>query len=92
MAGAGITRFSPDDAQNFAKLMDTSKPEEDMELEELKERKVLRLLLKIKNGEPPARRTALRVLVEHVYAIFTNFSHRPVILGQRACSTIFFRF
>jgi splicing factor 3B subunit 1 len=64
MDGAGLTRFSPDDAMHFGKLMDTSREEADMDLAELKERKVLRLLLRIKNGDPRARRTAMRNLCD----------------------------
>jgi splicing factor 3B subunit 1 len=65
MEGAGLARFSPDDAMHFGKLMDTSRQEADMDLAELKERKVLRLLLRIKNGDPRARRTAMRHLCDH---------------------------
>jgi len=33
-------------------------------MEELKERKIMRLLLKIKNGTPPIRKTALRQITD----------------------------
>merc|ERR1712093_325058 len=36
-----------------------------MSVEELKERKIMRLLLKVKNGTPPMRKTALRQLTEN---------------------------
>lgn len=49
--------------QYFGKLMDEV---EDTELnaEEAKERKILRMLLKIKNGTPPQRKTALRQITD----------------------------
>merc|ERR1719265_2794663 len=36
-----------------------------MSVEELKERKIMRLLLKVKNGTPPMRKTALRQLTDN---------------------------
>lgn len=38
--------------------------EEDLGPEEAKERKILRMLLKIKNGTPPQRKTALRQITD----------------------------
>ena len=38
--------------------------EEDLSLEEAKERKIMKLLLKIKNGTPPQRKTALRQITD----------------------------
>ncbi|KAJ3386546.1 Splicing factor 3B subunit 1 [Lobulomyces angularis] len=58
-----LSFFKEEDMKHFGKLMDKKK-EEDMSVEELKERKIMRLLLKIKNGEPPARKTALRQITE----------------------------
>lgn len=55
--------FKPEDAQYFAKIM----KEEDetlLTVDEMKERKIMRLLLKIKNGTPPVRKTALRQITD----------------------------
>lgn len=56
--------FKPEDMQYFAKLTE-SVDEEHLSVEELKERKIMRLLLKIKNGTPPMRKTALRQLTDN---------------------------
>ena len=53
----------PEDYQYFAKLL-TKSDEEHMSLEEAKERKILKLLLRIKNGSPSVRRVSLRQLIE----------------------------
>lgn len=55
--------FKQDDMNHFGKLLD-KKDETEMDIEELKERKVMRLLLKIKNGAPPARRSAMKQITE----------------------------
>lgn len=56
--------FKPEDMQYFSKLTE-SVDEEHLSVEELKERKIMRLLLKIKNGTPPMRKTALRQLTDN---------------------------
>jgi len=53
----------PEDFQHFAKLLD-NKADEDLSNEEAKERKIMRLLLRIKNGTPPMRKTSLRQITE----------------------------
>ena len=55
--------FKLGDAQYFAKIL---KEEDETELstDEMKERKIMRLLLKIKNGTPPVRKTALRQITD----------------------------
>ncbi len=53
----------PEDYQYFAKLL-TKSQDAEMSLEEAKERKILKLLLRIKNGSPAVRRVALRQLIE----------------------------
>ncbi|KAJ3413449.1 Splicing factor 3B subunit 1 [Chytridiales sp. JEL 0842] len=64
IAGVGqLQFFKPEDMQHFGKLMD-EKNEEEMSIEELKERKIMRLLLKIKNGAPPVRKQALRQITD----------------------------
>lgn len=55
----GIPFIKPEDYQYFGKLMDEI-DEEALDTEAAKERKIMRLLLKIKNGTPPQRKTALR--------------------------------
>lgn len=60
----GLQFFKPEDMQHFGKLLDL-KNESELNLEELKERKIMRLLLKIKNGTPPMRKTALRQITDN---------------------------
>ncbi|KAL1917566.1 uncharacterized protein VTP21DRAFT_3959 [Calcarisporiella thermophila] len=55
--------FKQEDMQYFGKLLE-DKDESLMKAEEVKERKIMRLLLKIKNGTPPMRKTALRQITE----------------------------
>ncbi|RCH97606.1 Splicing factor 3B subunit 1 [Rhizopus azygosporus] len=55
--------FKEEDMQHFGKLLD-NKDESAMSVEELKERKIMRLLLKIKNGTPPMRKGALRHITD----------------------------
>ncbi|KAF1840029.1 ARM repeat-containing protein [Cucurbitaria berberidis CBS 394.84] len=56
--------FKNEDMKYFGKLTDGA-DETDMTVEELKERKIMRLLLKVKNGTPPMRKTALRQLTDN---------------------------
>lgn len=56
--------FKEQDAKYFGKLLD-NKQEKELSLEELKERKIMRLLLKVKNGTPPVRKVALRNLTDN---------------------------
>lgn len=56
-------QMKPEDYQHFAKLF-TDQDEDDLSPDELKERKILALLLKIKNGSPHMRRAALRTITE----------------------------
>lgn len=55
--------IKPEDVQYFGKLVEEV-DEEDLPPEELKERKIMKLLLKIKNGTPPQRKTAMRQITE----------------------------
>ncbi|ORY44430.1 splicing factor 3B subunit 1 [Rhizoclosmatium globosum] len=64
IAGIGnLQFFKQEDMQYFGKLLDER---DDMELniEEIKERKIMRLLLKIKNGTPPIRKQSLRQITD----------------------------
>jgi splicing factor 3B subunit 1 len=56
--------FKAEDMAYFGKLTDGA-DENAMSVEELKERKIMRLLLKVKNGTPPMRKTALRQLTDN---------------------------
>ncbi|EPX70794.1 U2 snRNP-associated protein Sap155 [Schizosaccharomyces octosporus yFS286] len=55
--------FKQEDVKYFGKLLQT-KDEADLSIAELRERKILRLLLKVKNGTPPMRKSALRQLTD----------------------------
>jgi len=55
--------FKPEDAQYFAKIL-KEEDETQLTVDEMKERKIMRLLLKIKNGTPPVRKTALRQITD----------------------------
>ena len=55
--------IKPEDYQYFGKLMDDV-DEEELDPEEMKERKIMKLLLKIKSGNPPQRKTAFRVITD----------------------------
>lgn len=56
--------FKAEDMTYFGKLVDGA-DENAMSVEDLKERKIMRLLLKVKNGTPPMRKTALRQLTDN---------------------------
>ena len=53
----------PDDQVFFGKLMEDV-DESELDPEEAKERRIMKLLLKVKNGTPPQRKTALRHLTD----------------------------
>jgi len=61
--GDNLPGLKPEDEQHFAKLLDDV-DEADLDAEELKERKIMKLLLKIKNGTPPMRKNALRQITD----------------------------
>ncbi|KAJ6513090.1 armadillo-type protein [Mycena sanguinolenta] len=64
-ASAGhLAFFRAEDAEYFSQIL-VEKDESELTVEALKERKILRLLLKIKNGTPPVRKTALRQLTQN---------------------------
>lgn len=65
--------FKPEDMAYFGKLMEAG-DESSMTVEEMKERKIMRLLLKVKNGTPPMRKTALRQLTDNA----RNFGAGPL--------------
>ena len=55
--------LKPEDAQYFDKLL-VEVDEDTLSPEELKERQIMELLLKIKNGTPPMRKSALRRITD----------------------------
>ncbi|PWN21597.1 putative splicing factor 3b subunit 1 [Microstroma glucosiphilum] len=62
--GVGQLAFFKQEDQVFFKKILEDEGEQELSLEELKERKIMRLLLKIKNGTPPMRKTALRQITD----------------------------
>lgn len=57
----GLPEMKPEDQQYFGKLL-KDVDEQELTVEEAKERKIMKLLLKVKNGTPPQRKSALRQL------------------------------
>jgi splicing factor 3B subunit 1 len=58
-----LPMIKPEDYSYFAPLL-SGDTDDNLSPEEAKERKIMRLLLKVKNGTPPMRRAALRQLTE----------------------------
>eukprot|EP00536_Pseudo-nitzschia_multiseries_P017637 jgi/Psemu1/225983/e_gw1.1700.19.1 len=61
-AGA-LPYIKPEDMQYFGRLMEDT-DEEKLTKEEANERRIMSLLLKIKNGTPPQRKTAMRQITD----------------------------
>lgn len=61
--GQNLPPLKPEDIQYFDKLL-TDVDEEALSPDEQKERKIMKLLLKIKNGTPPMRKSALRQITD----------------------------
>ncbi|KAI1304158.1 Splicing factor 3B subunit 1 [Halotydeus destructor] len=61
--GDNMPALKPEDIQYFDKLL-VDVDESTLSPEELKERKIMQLLLKIKNGTPPMRKSALRQITD----------------------------
>ncbi|KAK6778855.1 hypothetical protein RDI58_025573 [Solanum bulbocastanum] len=59
----GLPFMKPEDYQYFGSLLN-EEDEEELSPDEQKERKIMKLLLKVKNGTPPQRKTALRQLTD----------------------------
>ncbi|KAH0892507.1 hypothetical protein HID58_054936 [Brassica napus] len=59
----GLPFMKPEDYQYFGALLNEEK-EEELSPDEQKERKIMALLLKVKNGTPAQRKTALRQLTD----------------------------
>eukprot|EP01027_Heterolobosea_sp_BB2_P012582 GEZU01018219.1.p1 GENE.GEZU01018219.1~~GEZU01018219.1.p1 ORF type:complete len:1048 (+),score=381.61 GEZU01018219.1:225-3146(+) len=58
-----LPSIKPEDYAHFGALLD-EKDEDQLTPEEARERKIMKLLLKIKNGTPPQRKQALRQLTD----------------------------
>ena len=63
MPPQGLPELKPEDEMFFQKLMDDV-DEDSLPPEEQTERKIMKLLLKVKNGTPPQRKAALRQLTD----------------------------
>lgn len=61
--GVNLPPLKPDDLQYFDKLL-VDVDEESLSPDEQKERRIMKLLLKIKNGTPPMRKSALRQITD----------------------------
>ena len=59
----GLPDMKPEDMAFFGKLLQDAEDAE-LSVEEAKERKIMKLLLKVKNGAPPQRKSALRQLTD----------------------------
>ncbi|CAI5509262.1 unnamed protein product [Closterium sp. Naga37s-1] len=59
----GLPNLKPEDYQYFDALLNEEE-EKKMSAQEKTERKIMKLLLKVKNGTPPQRKTALRQLTD----------------------------
>ncbi|KAI3722245.1 hypothetical protein L2E82_33276 [Cichorium intybus] len=59
----GLPFMKPEDYQYFGALLN-NEDEWELSPDEQKERKIMKLLLKVKNGTPPQRKTALRQLTD----------------------------
>ncbi|ESO05063.1 hypothetical protein HELRODRAFT_99392 [Helobdella robusta] len=66
-----LPMMKPDDMQYFDKLL-VDVDEDSLPPEEQKERKIMKLLLKIKNGTPPMRKAALRQMTEKARELGAN--------------------
>ena len=62
-AESGLPFVKPEDYQFFAALL-TETDESELSKEEANERKIMKMLLKVKNGTPPMRKQALRQLTD----------------------------
>jgi splicing factor 3B subunit 1 len=66
-----LPMMKPDDMQYFDKLL-VDVDEDALPPEEQKERKIMKLLLKIKNGTPPMRKAALRQITDKARELGAN--------------------
>merc|ERR1719361_2399356 len=71
--GQNLPFLKPEDAQYFDKLL-VDVDEDQLSPEELKERTIMKLLLKIKNGTPPMRKSALRRVTDQARTFGADLS------------------
>ena len=81
--------IKPEDMQYFASLLQDVNPDE-MDVEERKEREILEFLLKIKNGDPPMRKVALRQITDRAREFGPGPLFNQVLLSMS--SFFFFSF
>lgn len=70
---SALPYIKPEDMQYFGRLMEDTN-EEKLTKEETNERRIMSLLLKIKNGTPPQRKTAMRQITDRA----RNFGAGPL--------------
>ncbi|ORY80319.1 armadillo-type protein [Protomyces lactucae-debilis] len=70
--------FKQEDMKYFGALMDTT-DENLLTVAELKERKIMRLILKVKNGAPPTRKSALRQLTDNARAFGADALFKQIL-------------
>lgn len=63
MDNEALPFIKPEDVSHFSALL-TEADEDAMSSEEVRDRKIMMLLLKVKNGTPPMRKAALKTLTE----------------------------
>ena len=63
-APGALPYIKPEDMQYFGRLMEDVDEESNLSKEEAKERQIMALLLKIKSGTPPQRKTAMRQITD----------------------------
>ncbi|KAL7492999.1 hypothetical protein ACHAWT_002155 [Skeletonema menzelii] len=63
-AYGALPYIKPEDMQYFGRLMEDVDDESTLSKEEAKERQIMALLLKIKSGTPPQRKTAMRQITD----------------------------
>jgi len=63
-APGALPYIKPEDMQYFGRLMEDVDDESTLGKEEAKERQIMALLLKIKSGTPPQRKTAMRQITD----------------------------
>ena len=75
---SGLPSIKPEDMQYFGKLTE-AKELEDLSPQEAKERRIMTLLLKIKNGAPPQRKTALRQITDKARELGANALFKQIL-------------
>jgi splicing factor 3B subunit 1 len=84
-AAAGLAPELPTEIPGVGNLVKAEEDKTQLSVEEMKERKIMRLLLKIKNVTPPVRKTALRQITHkaHEFGAGHLFDKIPPLLMER---------